>query len=156
MKTVNIYLADDDHDDRELFKDALKEISIPTKVTEFSNGVDLMDALFSNKALPNAVFLDLHMPLMNGFECLTDIRSFPQFSRIKIFVYSTSYHEMEVKQLKEDGANHYLQKPNSFQLLKSLLFQSVSLIEHEQDNSDESPHFIFSALLIYLRDRFST
>lgn len=145
MKTVNIYLADDDNDDRELFNDALKEISIPTKVTEFSNGVDLMDALFSNRALPEAVFLDLHMPLMNGFECLTDIRSFPQFSQIKIFVYSTSYHEMEVNQLKKDGANHYLQKPNSFQLLKSLLFRSVSLIEHEQENSDTSAQFILSA-----------
>ena len=145
MKAVQIYLADDDADDRELFMDALKEIPVSTEVREFSNGVDLMDALFSKKDLPDAVFLDLRMPLMDGFECLSDIRSFPQFSKIKIFVYSTSYHEMEVNQLKTDGADHYLQKPNSFQLLKSLLFQSVRLLESESQLCGQSAQFILSA-----------
>lgn len=136
MSTLNIYLADDDTDDREFFKEALGEIPVQTEVREFSNGVDLMDALFSNEALPDAVFLDLHMPLMDGFECLTDIRSFPQFTKIKVIVYSTSYHDREVNQLREDGANHYLQKPNSFQELKSLLFQCVRILEHEHEQND--------------------
>lgn len=144
MKTLSLYLADDDSDDREFFIEALEEIPVRTEVREFSNGVDLMDALFSQDTLPDAVFLDLHMPLMDGFECLTDIRSFPQFSKIKIIVYSTSYHEREVNQLRDDGADHYLQKPNTFQRLKSLLFQSVRLLEHERMDSDTTADFILS------------
>ena len=142
MKTVNIYLADDDAEDRELFKDALFEIPIETEVLEFSNGVDLMDALFSKSNLPDAIFLDLRMPLMNGFECLADIRNFTQFSKIKVFVYSTSYHEMEVKQLREDGADHYLQKPNSFDLLKSLLFQSLTLLRNSKSGAESDTQFM--------------
>ncbi len=145
MRKLTLYLADDDTDDREFFIEALKEIPVQTEVIEFSNGVDLMDALFAEKSIPDAVFLDLHMPLMDGFECLADIRSFPQFAKIKIIVYSTSYHEREVNQLKEDGADHYLQKPNSFQQLKSLLFQSVRMLEHKQSNSDITGQFILLA-----------
>lgn len=132
MKTLTIYLADDDTDDREFFIEALEEIPVQTKISEFSNGVDLMAALFSKQRIPDAIYLDLRMPLMDGFECLIDIRSFPQFANIKIIVYSTSFHEIEVNQLKEDGANYYLQKPNTFQQLKSLLFQSVKMLGQEQ------------------------
>lgn len=147
MKKLTLYLADDDADDREFFIEALEEVPVQTEVREFSNGVDLMDALFSKEPLPDAVFLDLYMPIMDGFECLTDIRSFPRFAKIKIIVYSTSYHEREVNQLKEDGADHYLQKPNSFQELKSLLFQSVRILEHdhEQSNANTSRQFILLA-----------
>ncbi len=143
MGKLVLYLADDDTDDREFFIEALQEIPVQTEVSEFSNGVDLMDALFSKEPLPDAVFLDLHMPLMDGFECLADIRSFPQFAKIKIIVYATSYHEREVNQLKEDGADHYLQKPNSFQELKSLLFQSITTLEQDQSNGNSSDQFIF-------------
>ncbi|WP_373519055.1 response regulator [Pricia sp.] len=145
MEKLTLYLADDDADDREFFIEALEEVPVLTEVREFSNGVDLMDALFSKEPLPDAVFLDLHMPLMDGFECLTDIRSFPQFAKVKIIVYSTSYHEREVNQLKEDGADHYLQKPNSFQELQSLLFQSVRILEHEQSDTNITGQFILLA-----------
>ncbi len=136
MKPLIIYLADDDTDDREFFIEALEEIPVLTEVSEFSNGVDLMATLFAEKSAPDVIFLDLHMPLMDGFECLADIRSFPQFANIKIIVYSTSYHEMEVNQLREDGANYYIQKPNTFQQLKSLLFQSLRMLEQEQEDLD--------------------
>ncbi len=142
MEKLTLYLADDDTDDREFFIEALQEIPVQTEVSEFSNGVDLMDALFSKEPLPDAVYLDLHMPLMNGFECLADIRSFPQFAKIKIIVYSTSYHEREVNQLKEDGADYYLQKPNSFQELKSLLFQSVRILEQEPNHVNTPSQFV--------------
>ncbi|MUH38238.1 response regulator [Zobellia amurskyensis] len=128
--TLNLYLADDDNEDRELFVEALDEIDVPTKITQFDNGVDLMDDLFSTIDLPDAVFLDLNMPLMNGFECLTDIRNFPRFDDIKVIVYSTSYRLREVNQLQTDGANQYIQKPSSFEDLKVMLHKSlVSLIE---------------------------
>ncbi|MBU2975694.1 response regulator [Zobellia sp. B3R18] len=128
--TLNLYLADDDTEDRELFVEALDEIDVSTQITQFDNGVDLMDDLFSSTDLPDAIFLDLNMPLMNGFECLTDIRNFPRFDDIKVIVYSTSYRLREVNQLQTDGANQYIQKPSSFDDLKVMLQKSlVSLIE---------------------------
>ena len=129
IERTKIFLAEDDIDDRDFFLDALKEIETPTKVRTFDNGIDLMDALFSTKNLPEIIFLDLRMPLMNGFECLADIRSFSQFSHINVIVYSSAYHNREVNQLKDDGANHYLQKPSTYKRLVevlSLIIQNIT------------------------------
>ena len=141
MNPITIYLADDDDDDRELFIEALSEIPLETEVSQFDNGIDLMDDLFIDKPLPDIIFLDLRMPLMDGFECLADIRSFNRFSNIKVIVYSSSYHEREVKQLEEDGANRYLQKPTSFNQLKTLLYRSISSF-NKDDELDIDEQFV--------------
>jgi CheY-like chemotaxis protein len=141
MMNIRLYLADDDLDDRQLFMDALTEIQIPTVVKQFDNGIDLMDDLFSSKTIPDVIFLDLYMPIMDGFECLSDIRSFAKFSDIQIVVYSSIYRDREVKQLKEDGANQYLQKPPSYNELKTLLYQSLQTIQHNIDEKEVISRF---------------
>ena len=125
MNPINIFLADDDEDDRELFMDALSELPIETSVKQFENGVDLMAELYSGNPKPDTIFLDLRMPLMDGFECLKDIRSIPELSEIQIIIYSTSFNQNEVDQLKEAGANLYIKKPNSYNQLKTVLYKSL-------------------------------
>jgi CheY-like chemotaxis protein len=141
MKNIRLYLADDDLDDRELFMEALAGIPIPTVVNQFDNGIDLMDDLFSSETLPDVIFLDLYMPIMDGFECLMDIRNFAKFSDIQIVVYSSIYRDREVKQLKEDGANQYLQKPPSYNKLKTLLYQSLQTIQKNIEEKDVISRF---------------
>lgn len=144
MDPIKIYLADDDKEDRELFIEALLELPLQTVVSQFDNGVDLMDNLFTKEPLPDIIFLDLRMPLMDGFECLADIRSFDQFSHIKVIVYSFSYHQREVHQLEKDGANKYIQKPNSFNQLKTLLYQSIKPISPENGKDDVTEFVILA------------
>ncbi len=124
-----IYLADDDLEDQELFKSALQQIPYSPELSLFQDGLELMDDLFSNKPLPDAIFLDLYMPIMNGFDCLIDIRNFCQFSNIDIIVYSTTYVKREVKQLRKDGANQFMQKPNSFEELINILSKSLDQVD---------------------------
>ena len=118
---MNIFLADDDEDDRIFNAEALAEITTPTDITEFTNGVELMADLHSDSPLPDIIFLDLNMPLMDGFECLSDIREIDAFSKIPVVIYSTSFHEKDVEKLREMGATLYLQKPSSYDQLKKLL-----------------------------------
>lgn len=122
---MNIFLADDDEDDRTFNADALAEITSSTEITEFTNGVELMAELHSDRPLPDIIFLDLKMPLMDGFECLSDIREIDEFRKIPVVIYATSFHEKEVAQLREMGATLYLQKPSSFDQLKKLLKKSL-------------------------------
>ncbi len=128
MKDLKIYIADDDYDDRDFFMEALNSIPLNTKVSQFDNGVDLMDKLFTDVTLPHVIFLDLYMPIMDGFECLMDIRNFKKFNNIYIIAYSSIYRDREVNQLKLDGANQFLKKSSSFKELKELLLKSLSLV----------------------------
>ncbi|MGO4920246.1 response regulator [Maribacter spongiicola] len=128
MEKLSIYIADDDLDDRDFFIEALNDISIETEVSQFNNGVDLMDRLFSDDILPQIIFLDLYMPIMDGFECLIDIRNFKKFNNIYIIAYSSIYRDREVNQLKEDGANQFLKKSSSLKELKELLLKSLKQV----------------------------
>jgi len=128
MKDLRIYIADDDFDDRDFFMEALSSIPIKTEVFQFDNGVDLMDKLFSDVTLPHVIFLDLYMPIMDGFECLMDIRNFKKFNNIYIIAYSSIYRDREVNQLKQEGANQFLKKSSSFKELKELLLKSLKSV----------------------------
>ncbi|MEP2281068.1 response regulator [Maribacter sp.] len=138
-KTVlNVFLADDDSDDRTFFSDALREIPIQTKITEFNNGVDLMAGLLSNDIeKPDVIFLDLKMPMMDGFECLADIRDLEKYADTPVIIYSTSYHPKEITRLDEMGASLYLQKPSSYNQLKTLLHKCLRYVDNSEHNKPE-------------------
>ncbi|WP_437369815.1 response regulator [Maribacter litoralis] len=132
---LNVFLADDDSDDRTFFSDALREIPIQTKISEFNNGVDLMAELLSNTAeQPDVIFLDLKMPMMDGFECLADIRDLEQYENTPVIIYSTSYHPKEIDRLNEMGASLYLQKPSSYNQLKTLLHKCLRYVNNADGN----------------------
>ena len=88
---LDIYLADDDADDRLLFEEALREVSDNVTVTTAKNGEQLMKFLGSAKLPPpHLIFLDLNMPLKNGFECLEEIKGDKNFTGSLVFIFSTS------------------------------------------------------------------
>ena len=62
---MQIFLADDDQDDRLLFEEVLNEINISKELTMFKNAIDLMEYLNKEDAvLPHIIFLDLNMPFV--------------------------------------------------------------------------------------------
>ena len=144
---MNIYLADDDEDDRLLFKEALSNIPLKSNIVEFENGVDLMSELLKCINLPDVIFLDLNMPLMNGYDCLNDIRSESKFSNIPIVIYSTSYNQRDIERLKEDGANRYIQKPTSFNQLKTLLYKCLRSFNKSENVETENSNNNFVVLI---------
>lgn len=124
----HIYLADDDHDDQQLFALAFSEIFPSIEITTFDDGVTLIDRLLNQVKLPDLIFLDLNMPLMNGEECLRDIRSEMKLKKIPIIIYSASFEIHRIEELFAMGANRYLQKPRTFDALKSTLRRSIESI----------------------------
>jgi CheY-like chemotaxis protein len=118
----NVFLADDDPDDRFLFEEALKEINDATNVTMAYDGEHLMNILDMHASPhPEMIFLDLNMPRKNGFECLQEIRQKDKYKNIPVVVFSTSCQQDAIKQMYEHGASYYICKPDSFQkLIKSI------------------------------------
>jgi CheY-like chemotaxis protein len=138
-----IYLVDDDNEDRMLFIEALNEIDMPVIIKDFDNGVSLINTLLQvENVLPDAIFLDLNMPLMTGEECIDDIRNEAVFSEIPIIIYSNYVDDSMVYRLKNKGANWYLMKPNSFDKLKNLLLISIDNIKNRMSKTSTISPFI--------------
>lgn len=128
LSILNIALADDDEDDRFLFKDAIDEIGIKTKLSVFKNGKELMDYLsLPNVILPEIVFLDLNMPIKNGMQCLQEIRENKNLKDLCVAIYSTSSSENDITDTFVKGANIYINKPSSFKDLKKALERVLRL-----------------------------
>jgi DNA-binding response OmpR family regulator len=123
-----IILADDDPDDRLLFKDAVVEINNGIAMYSLQGGVELMAHLNDpTNPLPDLIFLDLNMPRKNGFECLEEIRNNERLKNLCIIIYSTSTQFKDILDTLNKGANLYFTKPYNFQDLVSRLKQVFAL-----------------------------
>jgi CheY-like chemotaxis protein len=119
-----IILADDDEDDREIFRMALQELQINAEVVYAENGEALLHRLKSST--PGIIFLDLNMPLVNGFECLRFIRSSSKFNSIPVVILSTSSSNIDINKCYELGSTYYIVKPFSYLQLANIIEQLFS------------------------------
>ncbi|CAM4148348.1 response regulator [Zobellia nedashkovskayae] len=121
--------ADDDEDDRMFFEEAIQEIFPEIKMKLFSNGRLLLTYIVSSLSagnLPRLIFLDLNMPVMNGIECLQELKKNELLLNIPIVIYTTSSYEGDRLKLEELGVNHFLTKETS---LKRMQLQLKGIID---------------------------
>ena len=119
-----ILIAEDDADDRFLFKTAFEEKGYKDKIEFVENGIELWRFLeeiseqpAKEKVYPSFILLDLNMPKKDGREVLREIKQHPEFRKIPVVVFTTTNSENEVKRCYELGANTYVVKPVSFDSL---------------------------------------
>lgn len=144
LEKLNIILADDDADDREIFKTAISQIGIKTHLEMFKNGAELIEHLRSSTPkLPALLFLDLNMPFMDGTECLKEIRKDPGLKHITVAIYSTSAAEKDIESTFVEGANIYINKPADFELLKKILKKVLTLDWHYHTSTLNRENFLY-------------
>ena len=128
IQIMNIILADDDADDRMLFEDAINEIEVKTNLSLFNDGKQLMDYLIQPQIrLPEIVFLDLNMPIKDGMQCLKEIRAHNLLKELCVAIYSTSSSDEDIENTFINGANIYINKPNTFTGLKKAIDKVIKL-----------------------------
>ena len=110
----NIWLADDDRDDCEMFTDVISQILPFANVTIVSNGEMLMQKLEDTNKPPDCLFLDINMPLMDGLECLLQIRAKRNFSSLPVIIFSSTTQQAHLNSSYQYGANLFFTKPSSF------------------------------------------
>jgi CheY-like chemotaxis protein len=145
IEPIDVLLADDDEADRLIFIEAFLELTIQTTVYTVNDGIQLMERLNrKDLRLPYVIFLDLNMPRKNGIECLKEIKSNERLKDILIAIYSTSDNEDDIEETFVHGANVYITKPNSFNLLKAVLEKAVTTTNLYQDQSLKKENFLLS------------
>lgn len=123
-KKLHIFFGDDDEEDVDFFKRAIKEASAEIKITIAKDGIQLLE--FLQIVLPDIIFLDLNMPRMNGIDCLKEIRNQKKFDDVPVIIYSTTAEKAHIDMTYALGANMYIQKPENFTKIKSQLAQTLS------------------------------
>lgn len=116
-----IYLADDDEDEQELFTTAFLEVFPNMQVVCASDGISLISLLNSSDEKPDAIFLDINMPQMDGHDCIIFLKKEARFKQIPVIVYSTSRASADIDKMYRQGADLFLSKPISFSELKQMI-----------------------------------
>lgn len=144
---LNIFIAEDDNDDFEIFKEAIEHILPKFNLLRSSDGKAFLES-FSNNVKPDLIFLDLNIPKKNGVECLVELRKNKSLRSTPIIIYSTSSNFEDIDVCYKNGCNLYLVKPPSFNDLvtqlrkiffrlglpkKDLLSKELFVVEKQQE-----------------------
>jgi CheY-like chemotaxis protein len=123
-KEIHILIIDDDKDDHFFFTNALegfKEAGFTAGkkiiITSVYNGIQGLNYLLKRDSfrdavdtLPDFIVLDLHMPLMNGYEALITIKNHISLKNIPVFVLTSSERENKT-QCMAAGCSGFFSKP---------------------------------------------
>ena len=121
----NVFYAEDDGDDRQFFVDAFKIVDPGINCIVAGDGQEALEKLPNTSPPPDIIFLDINMPLVDGFECLQEIKKRPEFSAIPVVIISTTEHPNNAIRSNELGADRFVTKPSSFTTYCDLVRQIV-------------------------------
>lgn len=136
-RALRVLLIDDNATERLLAEEAfaLTDDLICT-LTTASSGQEALARLRSPEAvLPDVILLDINMPVMGGFEVLSNLKADPKLLLLPVVMFSTSHAETDVTQAYTLQASAYLLKSPDFPLFLEqvetfILFWSSTHLPH--------------------------
>ncbi|MBT1705071.1 response regulator [Chryseosolibacter indicus] len=128
-----ILLADDDLDDAEMFADVLAEIDSTVELYHVPDGFAVFEWL-KNPAnpVPDIIFLDINMPQITGWQCLSSLKADELTKDIPVLIYSTSSHHKDKQTAIDLGATAFITKPSDYKILEDFLTAIVNEL-HNKD-----------------------
>jgi CheY-like chemotaxis protein len=127
-------LIDDDPDDGLIFCEALLDID-PTIACDLEQEAKVAIAkIVDHIVQPDLIFLDLNMPILDGWQVLRAIKSNPGSQSIPVVIYSTSPLDRDIARAKEFGASAYFSKPLDYIELRTNLGSIISAFDKGEFN----------------------
>jgi CheY-like chemotaxis protein len=125
LKYKKILLVDDDEDDRQIFREIVREVD-PYATLDFAeNGLDMIAMLgkMSDTDLPGMIILDQNMPRMTGKESLIYLKENDRYRHIPTIVYSTYQVKDFYQECLQLGAEDVVAKPDTMQAYREMIEQ---------------------------------
>jgi two-component system response regulator len=115
VKDTLILLIEDNPDDVELTRLALRETDLPTRMVVARDGVEAVEALLGEAAIhPQLVLLDLKLPKLDGLDVLSRMRADERTRNLPVVVLTSSLEDEDLAKCYALGANSYVRKPVDF------------------------------------------
>jgi CheY-like chemotaxis protein len=110
---VVVLNIDDDPEDLEIFYKAVKTVNPLAKCLLARDAKEALHIL-RDAIVPDYIFLDIHMPMMDGKTVLAELRQNKKLETVPVVMYSTRINPTETEEYAALGANQFLNKHNDF------------------------------------------
>ena len=135
-----ILMVDDSDNDLFLLRMAFKKAEFSVPLQEVHDGQEAIAYLkgegrYSDRVgfpLPAIMFLDLNMPMKNGFEVLEWLRDQPGLKRLTVLVLTASMREEDAERAFDLGANWFAVKPSDIDTLVAMIRSLRDWMRHTQ------------------------
>ena len=122
QKSISCLLVDDDKDDQEIFRFALKKVDPEVSCLLANDGVFALEKLQEDSfKLPEFIFVDINMPRLNGVQVLGEIKKIDLLKKIPVYMYSTSGQPDIIQKCKKMGAADFIVKSANISDLEDAL-----------------------------------
>ena len=105
---VYVLIVEDNQMNQKILRGVLGNSGM--KIIMAKNGQEALDEVINNKEL-DLVFMDINMPIMDGYEATKEIREIYDAKQLPIVAVSGSESQNDLDKMKSVGANTYIHKP---------------------------------------------
>ncbi|MEC8050575.1 MAG: response regulator [Myxococcota bacterium] len=130
----HILLIDDDTVIRNSLERYLRSNKL--KVDQAKNGALALEHVIRSQDEFDLIIVDLHMPIMDGFEFVTELKQFPAYNDIPIIMFTASLHMADVRKATALGIEGYVIKR---EWKTALLAEMKRIMEIDEADETQAP-----------------
>lgn len=119
-----VIIADDSLTMRRLVENLLAEMGEFEILT--ADGGDVVMELLNANPDVSLVLMDWNMPVMNGLECLKQIRANPGTEKLAVIMVTSEALRERIMEALHSGANNYLMKPFDKEKFRTVVEAALS------------------------------
>lgn len=119
FENLKVMIAEDNNVNMLLLKTIIKNVFPNASVFEVFNGADAVNQFES--IVPDIIFMDIQMPIMNGYEATKAIRNLKSGKNIPIIAVTAGTEKEEKEKCIKIGMNDYISKP----IVKGLIEKTI-------------------------------
>lgn len=127
-RIAEILLVEDNEDDVFLTREAFDAASLRVNLHHVDNGTKCMqflrrEGVYAGVPAPDLILLDMHMPVMDGYEVLAEIVKDDKLRHLPVVVLTTSYEAAEIRKMYALRCSSYVTKPVDFENFVKMISQ---------------------------------
>lgn len=123
LNEVEILLVEDNPNDAELTRRALKKNNLANRIFHAKDGEQALQFVFAEgdftgrsvENTPKVILLDLKLPKVDGIEVLEHLKADGRTKNIPVVVLTSSREDSDLQKCYQLGVNSYIVKPVEFE-----------------------------------------